>query len=675
MATTLLNCTLGAHQWYDFRNQMTRRRTGVLRARAPAVVILAALFVFIAANLISWVCFRHIPHINDEIGYLFQAKIFGLGKLYVPSPCARNSFDFTHIINNGRWYSQYPPGFPAILLLGLAVGAPWIINPLLAACSIFVFYHLGKEIYGDSEGIVAAVLGAVSIWFLLTSATMLSHTSSMLVFSLFLIFLFRSLKAPTLFNGLAAGLSLGIAFLIRPYDVVAISIPLVLYFGFLTVRELKLRIRNFSGFLAILLIAGACLLIYNQLTNGNPLKMGYIVKYGDAHSVGFGRSGYAGTPHTPERGAFLVGKNLAAINKYLFGWPLTSLLFLVPFVYPLNEGKKRSGKDLLLLTSFISLALGLFFYWGSSVIVGARMFFESVPLLLLMTARGILKTPAILSNLFPRLSTAGIKRGLAGLIGLSTIFAFGFTFPRWIKPPHSRATSESVANDFRGVTEKIHNTMTDLRLGESVIILKMLYSPQPEFPDGLWGSGFLFNDPLLRQKVIYAKDRGADNIELLRCHPERRVYLFTGTLDKGMLLPLELGEDGVRYGEPVLYSSGGPRFVDLVAKPQDMFFGYSPAFRAYLNALFASHRLFDFDVPQLTRLSQEARDAGDFGKAANFLESALQIENDVSVRGRLLEQLAFDYLRTGQRAEALQIIDRLNAPVPRVYDVLLHKGF
>ena len=654
---------------------MRRQKIGVLKSRLPAVVVLAAVFVFIVANLISWVCFRHIPHINDEIGYLFQAKIFGLGKLYVPSACGQGAFNFTHIINNGRWYSQYPPGFPLILLPGLAAGVPWIINPLLAALSIGLFYSLGKEIYGESEGRLAAVLGAISIWFLLTSSTMLSHTSSTLFFTIFLLFLFKSLKSPTLFNGLGAGLGLGFAFLIRPYNVIAVSIPLVLYFGFLTMKESGPRIKNFSGFLTILVISAACLLIYNQLTNGNPLKMGYIVKYGDAHSVGFGHSGYTGTPHTPGRGAFLVGKNLAAINYYLFGWPLTSLLFLVPFVYPLNEGKKRSGKDLLLLTSFISLALGLFFYWGSSVIVGARMLFESLPLLLLMTARGILKTPAILSSLFPRLSIAGIKRGLAGVIGLWTIFAFGFTFPRWIKPPHSRAYSESVTNDFRGVTEKIHNTMTDLRLGESVIILKMLYSPQPEFPDGLWGSGFLFNDPLLRQKIIYARDRGVDNIELVRCYPERRVYLFAGTLDKGMLLPLGLGEDGVRYGEPVLYRSGRQRFVDLVAKPQDIFFGYSPAFRAYLDDLFASHRLLEFDVPQLARLAKEAHDAGDFGKAADFLESALQIENDVSVRGRLLEQLAFDYLRTGQRAEAQQIIDRLNAPVPQVFDVLPHKGF
>jgi hypothetical protein len=419
----------------------------------------------------------------------------------------------------------------------------------------------------------------------------------------------------------------------------------------------------------------AGLMIYNQLTNGDPLKMGYVVKYGEAHSVGFGRSGYAGVPHTPDRGFFQVGKNMAAINEYLFGWPLTSLLFLIPFIWPLNEGKKRSTADLLVLTSFISLAIGLFFYWGSYVLVGARMFFEALPLLLLMTARGILKTPILFSKAFPRLGLNGLKKGVACVIGLSTIFAFGFTFPRWLRPPHSKSHNEYFIHNFRGVTERIDGTLTRLPLGRSLVIMKFLYSPQRDFPDGLWGSGFVFDDPLLRNRVIYAKDRGPDNLELLHCYPDRQAYLFVGTLDKGMLWPLRSEQGGVRYGEPVLWDSSGSRTIDLVARPQDLFFGYSASFRARLDDFFADHSLPETDVPQLSRLAQEAKGAGDFAQAAFLLESALQLENDASVRGRLLGQLAFCYLRTGNRVEALQIIDRLNATVPRVYDVFPQKGF
>jgi len=654
--------------------EMNRRRASVLRSKLPLVVLLSALFVLIVTNLFSSVFFRHIPHVNDEIGYLFQAKVFSLGKLFVPSPCDPEAFAFAHIINNGRWYSQYPPGFPLILLLGLMAGVPWLVNPLLGALAIGIFYLLGKEAYGETEGRLTAVLGALSIWFLLTSSTMLSHTSSMLFFSIFLLYLFRSLRAPTVANGLAAGFGLGIAFLIRPYNVVAACLPLVLYFGIRAIMRPRVRIKNFLGFTAVLLAAVAALMLYNQLTNDHPLRMGYVVRYGEEHSVGFGRSGYTGISHTPDRGLFLIANNMAALNKYLFGWPLSSLLFLIPFVLPVNKDKKKATADLLVVSGIVSLTIGLFFYWGTYVLLGPRMFFEALPLFLLMAARGILKTPPALSRLWPKVRIKTLEKSLACVLVMLTLFAYGYTLPRWLRPPQSRAPSESVYRDFRGVTDRVHRTLADLPLGDSLIIMKFLYTPQRDFPDGLWGSGFLYNDPLLRSRTIYAQDRGEDNIELLRCFPERRAYLFVGTLEKGMLFPLELEDDELAFGDPVMTSpsKGG---LALVTRPQEMFMRYSAGYRTYLDTLFAQRRLYETDVVQLARLADEAKNAGDFVSSAFLLESALQIENDPTARERLLGRLAMAYIRTGDRTEAALIIDRLNSRIPRLYDVLPQRGF
>jgi hypothetical protein len=655
--------------------KMFVRPTGTPKSRIPVIVVLGALFAFTVTNAISWVFFRHVPHINDELGYLFQAKIFALGKLYVPSPCGGDGFSFTHVINNGRWYSQYPPGFPLILLLGLAAGAPWIVNPLLAAASIFTFYHLGREMYGDCEGRLAAVLGALSLWFLLTSSTMLSHTASMLFFTLFLLFLLRSLKAPTVLNGLVAGGSLGLAFLIRPFNVAAVSLPWVLYYGIRLLRRPRAAWRNLAGFAAVLLIAAGGLMVYNQLTNGHPLRMGYIVKYGEAHGIGFGRTGYTGVPHTPGQGFFLTGENLAAINRYLFGWPLTSLIFLLPFVLPSKEDRKRKTQDLFLVLGFLSLSLALFFYWGNFVLIGARMYFEALPLLLLMTARGIGKTPALLARLFPGLRPAAVRKGLAAAFALSTLFAFGFTFPRWIAPPYSRSPNLYFAKDFQDVTDRIQNTLARLPLGNSIVIMKFLFSRNVNFPDGHWGSGFLYNDPRLENRIIYAKDTGEARIDLLRCYPGRKAYLFVGTLDRGLLLPLSLLGGAIRYGEPIIYDPPDRRTIRLVARPQGLFAAYSPSFRSRLDALFAKTPSFEADGPKLARLADEAKAKGDFDAAAFFLEAALQIENEQSVRLRLLGDLAFVYLRTGERAEALEIIEKIHEDPPLVYDILPNRGF
>ena len=490
---------------------MKKRRTGALKTRIPAVILLFALFVFVITNLISYVFFRHIPHIHDEIAYLFQSKIFLQGRLYVPSPCGGNAFDFPHMINNGKWYSQYPPGYPLLLLIGLMAGMPWIVNPLLAALAVIVLYYLGREIYGEKEGRLAAFLGAISIWFLLTSSTMLSHTGSMFFFAVFLLYLYRSLDRPSLGCGLTAGLALGVAFLIRPFNVAVISIPFLVFYGLRSLPDLRRRLPNMAGLAAVFFMALTFLLAYNTLTNGHPLSMGYVVSHGGEHGLGFGRQGYLGIPHTPERGILLIGENLGAINKYLFGWPFTSLLFMVPFFLPLKEEKRFREADGLMVLGFLALMLGLFFYWGTVIFIGPRMYFEAFPLLILMTARGMAKSPTFLLKLFPSLPRAAAKTSLSIAIGLLTVFGLVHTFPRWVNPPGTRSFTRVLTRDFAGTTHRINKTLESLPLGRSLIIMKFLYTPKRYFPDGWWSSGFLNNDPGLENKMIYAQDKGAAN--------------------------------------------------------------------------------------------------------------------------------------------------------------------
>jgi asparagine N-glycosylation enzyme membrane subunit Stt3 len=43
------------------------------------------------------------------------------------------------------------------LTLVWILGVPWAVNPVLAALAAIVFYFLGKEIYGEAEGRLAAV--------------------------------------------------------------------------------------------------------------------------------------------------------------------------------------------------------------------------------------------------------------------------------------------------------------------------------------------------------------------------------------------------------------------------------------------------------------------------------------------------------------------------------------
>ena len=75
------------------------------------------LLCFAITGTIAYAVLNHIPHVQDSIAQLFHAKIFAMGKLTAPLPPHKEFFDFMFMINDGRWYSQYPPGH-SLLLMG-----------------------------------------------------------------------------------------------------------------------------------------------------------------------------------------------------------------------------------------------------------------------------------------------------------------------------------------------------------------------------------------------------------------------------------------------------------------------------------------------------------------------------------------------------------------------------
>jgi hypothetical protein len=647
-----------------------------IKINIPWPVVVSALFVFIFTNLFSFFIFNHIPRVHDEIDYLFQAKIFKSGRIYVPSPCAKESFDFSHMINNGQWYSHYTPGYPFLLLLGLLVQAPWLVNPLLAALSIILFYFLGKEIFNSKVGILASVLGALSIWFLVMSSTMMSHTSSLFFTSFFLLFVFRSLKNPSITNGLFAGLGLGMAFLIRPYNAFLLTLPFLLYYAVKIIRNLKKSLKNAAAFVLITLALLSVLLIYNQMTNGHPLRMGYLVSYGEEHSLGFGRTGYTGIPHTPFLGTLRIGESLGALNKYLFGWPLSSFLALLPLLWIAKESKENRKKDMLLATGFFSMMVGLYFYWGTHVFIGARMFFEVIPILFLLSAHGITELPTLVSRKFGKLSQLMVKKITIGVLIILVAYALFIRFPAWIWPSDTEWYYKGFANNFAGVTPKIHHTLNSIPLERSLIIMKLLYHPFESFPNGWWSSGFLYDDPFLKENIIYANDKGENNIKLFQCFPEREIYFYLGTLEKGMLIPLERDGDNILGKEPISLDKNGKKYIELINNPKKFFKVYSSDFGNFLDDVYEKNKFSDIDVSRLIELGSFAKKNRNYKEAVFYFEAALQIEKQPEIRYRVLSQLSACYLKTGKAPEARIVQEKIHDyDKGKFFNLFPEKGF
>ena len=268
---------LGAYRQLSFLDRTLRRLGGwLLSLPRWSFVALAAGTMFAVANAISWGIFEHIPHIQDSIAQVFQARIFATGRIFLPAPAFPDFFDYTHIINVGaqtghpatgfevagwpgplgRWYSQYTFMHPLVLLPFVRLGIPWLANPLLGALTVGATYFLGRELYDETTARLGAGLMVASPFVFNMSAEFMNHSSALLFVTLFLLFYFRTLREAKLRQAIAAGACWGMAANVRGFSSVALGLPFVGYAVYRLVREP----RRYLGCFAAMLVCAAVLL-------------------------------------------------------------------------------------------------------------------------------------------------------------------------------------------------------------------------------------------------------------------------------------------------------------------------------------------------------------------------------------------------------------------------------
>ena len=75
----------------------------------------------------------------------------------------------------GERFGKYPPGWPVLLSIAIRLDLRAWINPLLAGLGVWLTYLLGKRIFNDFVGLLAAGLTVASPFFLMNSGSLLSH--------------------------------------------------------------------------------------------------------------------------------------------------------------------------------------------------------------------------------------------------------------------------------------------------------------------------------------------------------------------------------------------------------------------------------------------------------------------------------------------------------------------
>jgi hypothetical protein len=418
----------------------------------PMVPWLASAWTLGVSILIAWLVFERVPHVPDEVAYWFQAKYFSTGHLYLPPPPDLAAFELPHtIVDDGKWYGIFPPGWPAVLAIGMVLGAPWTINPLLGAATIVLLHRLAVSLYSRRVADIAVILVAASPMFLLMSAGLMSHPLSLVLGLLAVLGWRHAVEDRSGGWAVAGGVALGGLVLTRPMEGAVLTVVLTAWsVAGLARRGARLQV---AAFLMVAVAVGALTLPYNAVLTGRALY-DPITKYFDdryypgSNRLGFGAEvGNTGWRNDLRRGhspaeAMLNGRRSGyLLNLELFGWTCGSLAAVAALLLV----GRWSHADAFLASIALGIvgALGLYWYGGADF--GARYWYQLVAPLAMLSARGIESLAERGQRFAPRAVSVG--RVTAGL-GVATLSAVLILLP-WraaTKYHHYRGMSGGVAD-------------------------------------------------------------------------------------------------------------------------------------------------------------------------------------------------------------------------------------
>lgn len=362
------------------------------------IIIALAFFAFFMSVLISRTVFERLPHLEDEVAYLYQARIFANGEITAPTPELQRTFWQPFVIDyNGQRFSKYTPGWSAVLALGVIGGQTWLINALFASLTVALTFRLGKEVFNPDVGLIASALVAFSPMALLLNASLMGHTAALFYSTLFFYVYWRMEHGSSPLRwAVVAGLSLGMIVITRPLTAIAIGLPFIVWSASRLAYSLFCIRSLFLPTLKPLLVLSVCMLmlssaipLYNTATVGDSSVNLYTFVW-SYDRVGFGECcGRNG--HRLEKAYLHTRYDLSLTAADVFGWQIGGitpelenhllldsdawepfglgfLLFPLGIVIGYWESRKSQKNDLskFNLNDFVPLIL-----WGTGAIAWA----------------------------------------------------------------------------------------------------------------------------------------------------------------------------------------------------------------------------------------------------------------------------------------------------------------
>ena len=360
------------------------------------IFLLAACWVSASAIFLNFVFYEQHPHLQDEVGYLYHARFLASGVLKLPAPPIPEAFEIYLMQFQGdSWFPSTPPGWPAMLALGVLAGVPWLVNPLLAGINVVLAGLFFKEIYGNGVARLGVILLCVSPWHIFMAMNFMPHTFTLTCTLVALVSVALAMRTGKIKWSWIGGGAVGLVSLIRPLEGVIVAVTIALWI--LGIERQKLKVSAIAGFVFGTMIIGALAFPYNKILTGDPFVFP-IMAYTDEHfapkanAYGFGPERGMGWPidpnpgHGPVDGLINANLNTFSLNIELFGWSAGSLLVLGIFL--VSGTLRKADYCMLALMGVVFLAY-FFYYFSGGPDFGARYWFLMLIPLIGFTARGI----------------------------------------------------------------------------------------------------------------------------------------------------------------------------------------------------------------------------------------------------------------------------------------------
>ncbi|MGZ6977936.1 MAG: hypothetical protein ACXVJW_07500 [Acidimicrobiia bacterium] len=501
---------------------LATERRDRLSVRWILVVAALAVLAFVSAIAVQRNVFPFYSGDHDEPVYRYQADLIRDGHINVP--IAQNEF-FRPWLSGPRddhLVMAFAPGWPSVLMVAdVTTGSMLVGLGFAAALTVVAGFGFARELLGSSgRAVIATAILTLSPFTLMLSGTYLSYVFALALFLVFGALLLRGLRTDSPLALAASGLVIGGAFLTRPYDAVLFGLPFAVYIVATRRNDLP-KVARILGWVALgvapTLVATFA---YNVATTGKLLEFPVSVQSGGWSRFGWGvRSIGPDTPKlnfTVSEAVESMGTNLWAVPTWLFGTYLTLAIALFGAFRLWRTDRATCG---LLLGLTIVFPVGYLAWWASSLTtngaltgLGPHYYLPMLVPLSVFAAHGVAELA-----IHRRVVLIG---GVLAAI-LLTLIAVG---PKL-------GEERRVAKASRTYSRQLQRGLRQ-RDGKPALVIqehrKASYIMEP-YP-------FIANPPDLDAPVLYARDRGVLNADLIDRTKDRRIYRIVRQLEPGHAL-------------------------------------------------------------------------------------------------------------------------------------------